>query len=697
MKKIFYMFAAMLLAGACSKTLETPAPLVSEDGTVEGAKVTVDFTVPIPPQTRGAMGKNPILDGDMYVLVFNKNQVLKDFAKATLQEVSARPSKNGEEHLGTFTVELNLAKAWRSVHFIANCPIAERPSVSVGEAAVLGSIVSTNGDAAYWQRYVFEDGIDGYTYAGGRLAGKPWFNGNDNFTYAPDEQSYSYPDDGKTITVNKGDYIDRNGLKILTNRGYFASQEMQDALDKIPLVRNFARITVSKGTGSNFTPSAFALAYTPTAGYVAPNDVTKNTLAENWGFVSSYLPATVKTTLPTMSGVASTGYVPNMPASADISATAPKTFVSVDNPDDNGAYMYERSADMQGKDATCIIVKGALDGVTGDRWFKIQLADADGAYFNVYRGVTYNIAIGTITGSDGYATAAEAFANAAVGDLSDSPETANLTEISDDKGTTLTVSSIDDFSLEGSTTYKVLFYRLKQEGVTPSPTNSVTLTVQHISAHHAIATDGLTGQPYNGTGTITLPNGVVSASTPPDDEAGWYYAVVPLTGSESTTKLSKVIVEGPTKANPEKKLKRTVSYRVLTTQKLGLAATPISPATGHQTTLTLTLPQDLPYSMFPLIFKIEADQNNLNPVTANIPVEAGSTTFDGQTKQTFYFLYTVDYSDYYKVATNTYTNVKNLVFKTTKTSTNPLRIKVTDKGGYFKSDDGSAVVNVTVN
>ena len=47
--------------------------------------------------------------------------------------------------------------------------------------------------------------------------------------------------------------------------------------------------------------------------------------------------------------------------------------------------------------------------------------------------------------------------------------------------------------------------------------------------------------------------------------------------------------------------------------------------------------------------------------------------------------------------TNTYTNVKNLVFKTTKTSTNPLRIKVTDKGGYFKSDDGSAVVKVTVN
>lgn len=552
------------------------------------------------------------------------------------------------------------------------------------------------------QRIVLQHGIDGYTYAGGHLNTYPWFTGDDSgFTYSG--SSYSYQSSGVIITVNTGDYIKRNGEKILTGTGYFASQEVQDALASVPLVRNFARITVTGATGGNFMPTRFALAYTPTAGYVAPNDHAKNTAAQNWGFVSNYLPGTIATTLPKYADIASTGYVPPMPATASISNVCPTTFINVDDPADNGAYMYERSADLKGRPATCILVCGTLNGAA-NRWLKIQIADPDGTYFNIYRAVTYNIEIGEVTGTDGYATAQEAFDNAPVGDISAAPETANLTSVSDNKGSTLSVDAIDYVSLSTETVYRVLLYRLKHEGGTnPNPTADVTLVHSNLTSSPAISAVSA-GQPYTDGTAVTLPNGVEVTPQTPDSEGGWYYSIVTLTGAQAgVKKLGKVSVKGPTKINSQKFLERVVSYRVLGSQELTLAVTPasISSAAGQQVTLGITIPQDLGYSMFPLIFKIETDQNNLNPVTAwnngiNLPVESGVSYFDA-TKQSFYFLYTVDYSDYYDVQTKQYHNAKSLMFKTTKTSTNPVRIAVTDKGGYFKTDIASAVVNVTVN
>jgi len=678
MKKAIYIFAAMLLAGACSNYDMPVRP--EDDGSVEGKMVSVEFTVPVPPETRGAMGKNPILDGDMYIAVFNRNQVLKQFAKATF--LGTIPSTNGT--LGRFEADLWMSKSWRSVHFIANCPVTE-PSGIMGEAAVLSSIYTANGDAAYWQRFVLPNGIDGYTYEGGELntTNFPWFTGDPTvFTYHTGY--YTYISSGNEIRVNIGDYIKRNGEKILTGTGFFASQEVQDALASVPLARNFARITVTGATGGNFVPTQFALAHVPTAGYVAPNDGAKNTFEENWGFVSNYLPGTIASTFPNHDGVALTGYVPPMPAAASISDVCPTTFVSVSDPNDNGAYMYERSDDLQGEPATCILVQGTLNGVA-NRWLKIQIADPDGNYFNIYRGVTYNIEIGVVSGTDGYATAQEAFDNVPVGDISAAPETANLTSISDNKGSTLTVSAIDYVSLSTTVSCRVLLYRLRHNN-DPSPTANVTLEYTNVTSAHAI-TSVEAGLPYTDGTPITLPNGEVVTPQPPDGEGGWYYSVVTLSPAEpGVKKLGRVTVKGPTLINPQKFLERVVSYRVMGTQTLGLAAG----TSGTNKTITITLPEDLGYSMFPLIFKIEAEQNNLNPVTANLPVETGPSYFRPG-DSSFYFLYTLDYSDYYDGTT--YDKTKTLIFKTTNSIT-PIRVSVTDKAGYFKTDEASAVVTI---
>lgn len=769
MKRIFYILAAALVAGACAKTLELPFD-PGMDGTEEGPKVTLTFSVPVDPQTKGAMAKDPVLDGDMYIAVFNKNQVLKEFVKAELE--GAAPTQNGEEYKATFTAELTMSTGWRALHIIANCPVSE-PTVRVGEAAVLNSFITENGEAAYWQRYEL-DNIDGYKYAGDKLGSHSWFTGGESsFTYSGTEgnYSYTYTSSGNTITVNPGDYIKVSGEKILTGEGYFASQDIQDKLALVPLVRNFARVLVAKQEGSNFIPKVFTLIYTPTAGFVAPNDNTKSSsveLSDYRGFVPKYFADAVQSNELTYEYVydkdAPTHYFPGMPATATITNTGgdddypaytaqaltgsrTDAYINVERTDDgdNAAYMYERSSHLGGQSATCILVGGEYTGASdkekddqGLTWFKIQLADADGNYFNIYRGVQYKIEIGKIE-AVGYASPGEAFKNVPLGDVSNSPETSNLTSISDNKGTVLTVSYIDYVGMEqdgytspdndGIGEYKILLYRLTytdSEGNKTYPGNKVELSVSHPSSNHAVTVDAdaITTGSMDGLdgGKIPLPSGKtihIDENTTqdyiqpdlPDPDGGWWYAIVPLAAQDGNKYASFLTVKGPTLANENKTLERKVSYRVLGTQELTLSVSPhlSSEASGVDAKLWIKLPIDLGYSMFPLIFKIEAEQNNLNPKasenkdsdgkTINLPVETGASYFSGT--PSFYFLYTVNYSDYYDASNGKYLDAIPLTFTTTKDWTagggsNETYISVTDKNGYFSTDPAKATVLVEV-
>ena len=123
----------VLLAGCAEESL-LPAP-----GTTEGKKVQVEFAVPLPPETRGAMAFNPILDGPMYIAVFDKNQVLREFVPASY--VGTVPNTNGTT--GQFRADLSMANGWRSLHFIANCPVTA-PAVEAGSRS-RGSIPHARG------------------------------------------------------------------------------------------------------------------------------------------------------------------------------------------------------------------------------------------------------------------------------------------------------------------------------------------------------------------------------------------------------------------------------------------------------------------------------------------------------------------------------------------------------------------------
>ena len=229
-----------------------------------------------------------------------------------------------------------------------------------------------------------------------------------------------------------------------------------------------------------------------------------------------------------------------------------------------------------------------------------------------------------------------------------------------------------------------------------------TLTI-NTEAGSAIQSIVSQNEPYNWVG--------------PDGKEDWMIAVVKLAPSSVSgiqhgeLQISGITKDGETYDNG-KTLSRKVKYHVMSVQNLVLSATPLgTEASGQKTKLSITLPDGLGYSLFPLVLKIEAEKGNLNPVAADnvfngvavdLPVESGTSYFSD--KNSFGFLFTINYSDYYDRtnASDPYNNTFELTFATTKdytasgsTGSNETWFSVTDQNGYFfyKPDDVADMYN----
>lgn len=645
MKKILFILAAVLIAGACTRGLD---PVNDPDNILEeGSKVTIEFSVPKPVYTKAGMAHAPEIE-TIHIAVFNKSGLLKEYVEATLE--NADEVKNGpEEATATFTADLTMALSPRTLHFIANSPYATYDDLptTTGEQNVIQSMITTDGDAAYWQRIEL-DKIDAYKYAGGKYGDY----GEEGAT------SYTYRDNGIDITVNVGDYIKRDGTKVLDGTGYFASTALSTKLALIPLVRNFAEISVKSLEGSNFTVEQVALGNVPSAGYVAAFQLGTNTYA------SVYTGATAALT---HADIKSSGYAGTMPETATINTDFPAPA----DVEDWFGYMYERPVPTA--DPTCILVGGTLEGVSGTRWFKIELADPNGAYFPIYRGISYEIEIGKIDGSTGYGSAADAWAAPAIGDVSNSVETKTLEQISDGMGTTLWVEYIDYIGTETASSTADIYYTMfyKDPGDASAQieylTDAIEFTVSS-SSYPAI-----NGDPVVADGTFTTGT--------PDPSKTWKKATVTLNGNSGNILKSVLKITG--KAKTGKEMHRDVTYRVIGEQNFTdvTASSLPSEAINEVTTLTISLPRDLGFSMFPLVLKIEAANNAFNSIDG-LPVESGPSLFNS-TKNSFYFLKTISYSDYYDVVTEEYTLEFTSSFKATRTGTsessNATTFRVIDK------------------
>ena len=650
MKRIIAICCAVLLVAACVEPIQPyTGPVLNEPE--DGAPVTLTFS--LPPMTKAAMAHDPAIS-TIHVAVFNQAGVLKQFEQATLTHPTNEVLSGVSENNPTYSVQVHMSAAKRILHFIADSPVATFDQLvalagTSGEDAVLNALTTTDGEAAYWQR-VELDRIDAYTYKGGV------YRCPDGTTRGTEgANSYTYVINNQTITVNAGDYIKRDGQKVLDGTGYFQSDYVAGEVANIPLVRNFAEIKVTDNPNSNFHPVKFALVNVPNAGFVAPFDTKKDEFAKAYIGKESLV----------HSDVAATNYPGSLVGDINTDMPAAEAFIPISKT----AYMYERPLPNTQEPSTCILVAGEynVDGAKkdteGNTWFKIEIADPSGQYFPIYRGISYEIKIGTIDGSLGYGSAKEAFDDYPIGDISDMTSTATLESINDGKGTTLWVEYIDYVATqaEEKTLYYTMYYQPSGSTTPQYLLNDIELSVTHPYEDPSRAAI---------VGEVTVEDGVFTTGTP-DANKQWKKATVPLAAVGQSTKYSTLTVTGTTPAAAGgRKISRKVNYEVMGVRQFQYfrATSLTSEAKGQQTRLDIGLPADLGFSLFPLQLMIEA-QNQSYASEGHLPVEYGNSLFVEDAKGQFYYVMTIEYEDYLDRVRRQGIPEYRLFFTTTRTGT----------------------------
>lgn len=417
-----------------------------------------------------------------------------------------------------------------------------------------------------------------------------------------DTEAEGYYDIPPTLTIDPDFDLDDDGV---THK-----------MALIPLIRNFAKITVRAlpVAESNFTVNSFCVVNVPDRGSIAPYNKL------NGDFIMNY------EDYPTLNALSAI-YPGNLPAEAHIDKSYPNEtdFSNLRNGVVAAAgaiYMYERPVPVN--DATVLIVNGTYtDPDTGTQhtgYYKIDLMDG-GDYLPILRNFRYQINIQKVN-RKGKSTVSGAINGAGSADISADISTASQTGISDGKASISVSFTEETLPIGGTYTLGVTFVPDVTTGVVNNNLVTYQLLAPEGTAGAVIASENdISFDPSTGTLTFT--------TTEVDP---------------SHMKSQKIRVIGTSDSS---RLYREVTIRLLPQQTMTVSCIPIIEAEpGTPQTITVTIPKDLPQSIFPLQFKVEIANKTLTPNAGDLPVEPGATIVEGETGQTFHFVKTISYSDY---------------------------------------------------
>ena len=658
MKAIKYIAAIALLAGLVSCQQEVKQDIQILEPVADAVKVNfkVEFPDPIPVTTKGHMGEGPtIADG------FNISLCLYGPGDGYVQHWI--PAELGETYTsggyitgGEFTVYLPLTDEKRVIHIIANPPFAEDAS---------GDYVYPTSDYIYniMDKLVTEKDSD-------------------------DECSY-----WQEIILENGIQADSNG----------PSQEVRDAFSNIHLVRNFARFSVIGSDDEDFTIGRWALINVPNKAYVAPyNGDHSVVFPKGYTDIATYTSGDALLAQLTGTDEGQDNYPGYFPAETDIIDTFPG------DPDGEGAsnyteggyqYMYERPLPNSAEKQTSVLVEvtfgpehaltaayNELYGTDEDHvtyWYKVELLSSDGQYVPFLRNISYVLNIEGIE-TAGENTAEEAYIGPYFGNISASLETASLNQLSN--GTSLIhVDQMDYTFMVGSTEdnprYELLmngadaaqFYFIPDQEVgtayvrdEPGVCN-VSVTIVSVSGHQPAVTAVEPNPEENGDGTIKITLAEVGGSIKK--------SILRVSGTNLVT--NKTLYREITISLMDKQSFEYGSYVTGISNE-----SPITDAVNQEVDIDIYLPEDLGASLFPIQIKIEAENNSLSATSPDLPVRTGKTEFGDKTRNTYYFVKTILYSDYCKLDPRTkkyeYTYKFPVKFYTSKASGNSTEIYVGD-------------------
>ena len=557
----------VLLPLSCTKEAE---PEVSKDKPAvdyEGREVTVYFGVQTPEPATKAMGENPEITS-LHVAVFGSSGYLKEYKRA--EPVDGYVSVEGEANKKGYKVNLTITSSRIRVHLIANGP----ESLDFDyESNVMAKLASSGGQDAYWQRILLNNGI-----------------------YA-DTEANGYYDTPPTLVIDP-DFDLENGVHKMA---------------LIPLIRNFAKITVVAAADSNFEVQSFAVINVPDRGSIAPYNPT------NGEFIMNY------EAYPTLTDISAV-YPGNMPSATVIDKSYPSEsdFSSLSNgavAASGAVYMYERPVPTQ--DATILVVKGTYtdpdthEANTG--YYKIDLMEG-GEYLPILRNFRYQINIQKVH-RKGKTTVAGAINGAGSADISADIATASQVNISDGKSAISVSYTEKTWAIKGTYTLGVTF---TSDVTTGTVDNSlVTFELREPDANGAVIASESDISFNASTGTL-------SYTTTDVDPTKIKSQVIRVIGTSGTSRLY-----------------RDITIRLLPQQQMTVTCIPeIEQAVGTPQTVTVSIPKDLPQSIFPLQFRVEVAEKSLTPNASDLPVEPGKTIVDGKTGNSYQFIKTVSYQQY---------------------------------------------------
>ena len=381
----------------------------------------------------------------------------------------------------------------------------------------------------------------------------------------------------------------------------------------VPLIRNFAKITVVAlpVAQSNFTIDSFCLVNVPDKGSVAPyNSISGDFMMDYQNYQ----------TLNALSAV----YPGNLPSESRIVKTYPSEtdFTNRTNgvvAAGGAVYMYERPVPVS--DATVLIVKGTYheSGNNYTGYYKIDLMDG-GNYLPILRNFRYQINIQKVN-RKGKSTVSGAINGAGSADISADISTASQAGISDGKSSISVSFTEDTLPIGGTYTLGVTFVPDVSTGVVNN--SLVTYELQAPDKNGAVIA-GADSISFNAA------TGILTFTTTAVDSVKMKSQKIRIIGQSSTSRLY-----------------RDVTIRLLPQQSMTVSCIPVIEAVPETSqTITVTIPKDLPQSIFPLQFKVEVANKTLTPNANDLPVEPGETIVPGESGSSFQFIKTVSYSDY---------------------------------------------------
>ena len=648
MRRLLTYLTALLMAVSCVAELDRTG-VSSVDGSLEGAPVTITFTVPdvtLLPATKslsdgdGDITGTPYLDPDMiYLVVCGSSQSIKYIRKATLVDTLQNheipsdkfPLPEGDRHttLYRFKVQLELSDFSRTIHFLGNVDENQLVSGSYSYQCLPG-MLSYDNKQAYWQKLQV-----------------PYIKAKID----PDTQ-----------------------LPVVQNGSYIPDDNTLSFFQYIPLIRNFAKIQVSNAA-DNFKLHSYSVIYYPERGSVVPYRSNYPVAANRFDFktISGYL----------LSGYEKSSfeeledgikYPGNMPAGVALSTFIPPAsefehpetsdgrVIKYDaNDTESGFYIFERGVPTDHIGPTFIIVCGKFEEDDNFYYYRLDLMETKvegnqtvSRYYPIYRNFRYNIHLHRIS-SEGVLTPEAAAISSGAEDISADVSMRHLSDISN--GTTrLVVEPFMTRTYSGPSEdgYYELYARFFNDVNSDVP-NLTTVAVR------------VELEPVQGGGDDILilydDNGHRVAS------GGFFFPEAATVGGvegirtirfntvepRDETLTQKIKITGHNPGNHQDlRLYREVEITLQKKQPLRVTCeSPVLLATGTPVRVDITVPSELPESMFPLDFIVEPEGGTLTPDTSkgvSLPVVSGKSiaTSESAFKDTpaYYFHRTLTWNEY---------------------------------------------------